>query len=149
MKTTLIFALVCFLLICSCKKEEQTPTDPRDNYTGIWSGKETIYYPVGTHSTYDVNYEIQKNANVSNQIDFLESTSYIEYTAKVNDNSTHTLDPCNFADNRTPFAINTMQTGSGTISGDKLTESGVQLQLVDGKYYNCTFTRNLTLIVKY
>ena len=148
MKTKLILLLIGLsIAFSSCKKDEAV-TDQRDKYVGKWIGTQTIKFTdIGSSDSFPVTYMVTKGTGTS-QIKFTDSDdASIILTANV-DNTTHVYDKYTQTDNSSGTLIYMEQTGTGSISGNTITDSGNLLLQMDGYNYYGTWTQTLTKAAK-
>ena len=148
MKTKLILLLISITVAFSSCKKDDSVTDTRDKYVGKWIGTQTVKFTdSGSTDSFPVTYQITKGT-VNNQIKFTDSDdASIILTAYV-DNTTHVYDKYTQTDNSSGTLIYMEQTGTGSISGNTITDSGNLLLQMDGYNYYGTWTQKLTKAAK-
>jgi hypothetical protein len=136
-KSFSIFLSVVFISIfVSCSKEK-VAVDPRDKFIGEWSGTITLTVPSANFTdTDDLTHTIKKDETNPNQI-IIDN----EQKAVVSGN-TYTYIPFTETSTNPPGTISF--TGTGTLSGTTLSESGTISGNISGVPITGTWSSSLT-----
>jgi hypothetical protein len=142
MKKLLFIALTITVLFTSCKKDEEQ-TDSRAQFVGSYNSTLTIKVPALLwDQSYPHTYTFEKSADDGKLIVTDDAGGIM--TANVSGN-TYTYDNKTIIGNEGGVAISVEITGSGSISGNKITELGSYNITSGGVTYpgtwSCSHTR--------
>jgi len=133
---TLFLSVSVVSIFASCSKEK-IAVDPRDKFVGEWSGTITITVPAANFTdTDDLTQIIKKDETNPNQIIIND-----EQKAVVSGN-TYTYIPFTETSTNPPGTISF--TGTGTLSGTTLSESGTISGNISGVPITGTWSSSLT-----
>jgi hypothetical protein len=132
-----LFLSIAFIAIFAACSKEKVAVDPREKFLGEWSGTITLTVPSANFTdTDEITHTIKKDDSNPNQIIIDD-----EQKAVVSGN-TYTYIPFTETSTNPPGTISF--TGTGTLSGTTLTESGTISGNVSGVPVNGTWSSSLT-----
>jgi hypothetical protein len=142
-KGTALFigGILLISLVISCTKEK---TDDRDKFIGSWAGTINLVVPgLSSNTSNAESLVITKGTASDNQIILTQTGSTMVPTGKVSGN-TYTYDEYNVTSSYSGITITAKFNGTGTISGNAITESGTIVYNMGGIVYPGTWSSTLT-----
>jgi len=141
-------AMLLLAIVGSCKKDEAV--DERDKFVGTWKGTTTTSVPdLSINDTKPITLTISKNKINPKQLDITDGED--SYTAIVNGNTytyndftwTGTIELEDEEGNPYTVTASYKMTGTGSINGSSITESGTIRLFVVGEEYPGAWSRTL------
>jgi hypothetical protein len=131
-KVLFISFLAIFTILSSCKKEEDV--DPRLAFVGSWAGTQTIAITsLGLSDSFNFNQTISLSADDNKKILLTSDGEILKATVS---GSSYTYDKYSYtSDDGSGNTMTIEMQGTGTISGNKINETGtVKLYYLGGEY---------------
>jgi hypothetical protein len=140
-KLLFISILAIFAVLSSCKKDEDV--DARLAFVGTWAGTQTLAIPSLTLSeTFDVNFAISVSSDDSKKILLTSDGEILKATVS---GSTYTYDKYTYTtDDGSGNTMTVEMQGTGTISGNKINETGTVRLYYMGAEFPGTWSSSLT-----
>jgi hypothetical protein len=140
-KLLFISILAIFTVLSSCKKDEDV--DARLAFVGTWAGTQTLAIPSLTLSeTFDVNFAISVSSDDSEKILLTSDGEILKATVN---GSTYTYDKYTYTtDDGSGNTMTVEMQGTGTISGNKINETGTVRLYYMGAEFPGTWSSSLT-----
>jgi hypothetical protein len=140
-KLLFISILAIFTVLSSCKKDEDV--DARLAFVGTWAGTQTLAIPSLTLSeTFDVNFAISVSSDDSKKILLTSDGEILKATVS---GSTYTYDKYTYTtDDGSGNTMTVEMQGTGTISGNKINETGTVRLYYMGAEFPGTWSSSLT-----
>ena len=140
-KLLFISILAIFTILSSCKNDEDV--DARLAFVGTWAGTQTLAIPSLTLSeTFDVNFAISLSSDDNKKILLTSDGEILKATVS---GSTYTYDKYTYtSDDGSGNTMTVEMQGTGTISGNKINETGTVRIYYMGAEFPGTWSSTLT-----